>query len=146
MIQITTEPIDTELLLRAVTSPAAGAIVLFLGTTRQYTAGRQTESLDYECYNEMAQAKLAELEAEASRRWPICKCAIVHRTGHLEITEASVAVAVSTPHRQAAFEAGQWLIDSLKQVVPIWKKENWVEGGSQWVHPGLDVSTAQDGI
>ncbi len=73
------------------------------------------------------------------RRWQLVECAIVHRVGHLETGEASVAVAVSTAHRQAAFEAGQWLIDTLKQVVPIWKQENWSDGTTQWVHPGLEV-------
>lgn len=140
MVEITIAPIDTEALLRQVGSPQAGAVVLFLGTTREFTRGRQTGSLDYECYPEMAQKKLTELEQQAQARWPLTGCAIVHRIGHLEIGEASVAVAVSTPHRQAAFEAGQWLIDTLKQIVPIWKKENWADGESQWVHPGLDVS------
>jgi molybdopterin synthase catalytic subunit len=105
--------------------------------TREHTDGRQTESLDYECYPEMAKRKLEELEAEASGRWPLVECAIVHRLGHLEIGEASVAVAVSSPHRQAAFEAGQWLIDTLKESVPIWKRENWADGTTEWVHPGL---------
>jgi molybdopterin synthase catalytic subunit len=140
MIDITTERIDTESVLRAAGSPNAGAIVLFLGTTREFTRGRQTASLEYECYPEMARQKLAQLEAEARRRWPLEGCAIVHRVGHLEIGEASVAVAVSTAHRHAAFEAGQWLIDTLKELVPIWKKENWSDGESQWVHPGLDTS------
>jgi molybdopterin synthase catalytic subunit len=139
MIDLVTVPIDSSAVLEHVSSPEAGAVVLFLGTTRQFTAGRETESLDYECYADMARAKLAELEAEARRRWPIVECAIVHRVGHLEIGEASVAVAVSTAHRQAAFEAGQWLIDTLKQVVPIWKQENWSDGTTQWVHPGLEV-------
>ncbi|MEX0978083.1 MAG: molybdenum cofactor biosynthesis protein MoaE [Pirellulales bacterium] len=138
MIELITTPIDTDAVLRRVASPEAGAVVLFLGTTRQFTAGRETASLDYECFAEMARAKLGELEAEARRRWPVVGCAIVHRLGHLEIGEASVAVAVSSPHRHAAFEAGQWLIDTLKQVVPIWKKENWSDGESQWVHPGLE--------
>jgi len=140
MIDITTERIDTESVLRAAGSPNAGAIVLFLGTTREFTRGRQTASLEYECYPEMARQKLAQLEAEARRRWPLEGCVIVHRVGHLEIGEASVAVAVSTAHRHAAFEAGQWLIDTLKELVPIWKKENWTDGESQWVHPGLNVS------
>jgi molybdopterin synthase catalytic subunit len=139
MVEIVTEPIDTEGLLRQVASPEAGAVVLFLGTTREHTAGRRTESLDYECYSDMARDKLAELEAEARRRWPLLGCAVVHRVGHLPIGEASVAVAVSTAHRQAAFAAGQWLIDTLKQVVPIWKKENWANGQSEWVHPGLNA-------
>jgi molybdopterin synthase catalytic subunit len=139
MIELVTAPIDTDAVLRRVASPEAGAVVLFLGTTRRVTGGRETESLDYECFAEMARAKLVELEAEARRRWPLLECAIVHRLGHLAIGEASLAVAVSTPHRRAAFEAGGWLIDTLKEVVPIWKKENWTDGESQWVHPGLEV-------
>ncbi len=137
MIQLTREPIDAADLLRRVSSPRAGAVVLFLGTVREITGDRRTSSLEYECYPEMAESKLAELEAEARRRWPLVECVIVHRLGHLELEEASVAVAVSTAHRQTAFEAGKWLIDTLKEVVPIWKKENWADGTSQWVHPGV---------
>lgn len=139
MIELVTEPIDTQNVLAQVSSHEAGAVVLFLGTTRQFTQGRETASLDYECFHDMALAKLAELEAEARGKWPIVHCAIVHRIGHVPIGDASVAVAVSTAHRAAAFEAGQWLIDTLKEVVPIWKKENWSDGTSQWVHPGLEV-------
>ncbi len=132
VVDLTNDPIDSAEMLARVGSPAAGAVVLFLGTTRELTAGRRTASLDYECYPEMARAKLAELEQEARRRWPIVECAIVHRVGHLELGDASVAIAVSTPHRRDAFAAGQWLIDELKQVVPIWKKENWADGTSEW--------------
>jgi molybdopterin synthase catalytic subunit len=123
--------------LNSVQSPLAGAVVLFLGTTREVTGDRRTESLDYESYGDMAEKKLAELEAEARRRWPLVGCAIVHRVGRVAVSDASVAIAVSSPHRNEAFAAGKWLIDALKQVVPIWKKENWADGGSQWVHPGL---------
>jgi molybdopterin synthase catalytic subunit len=137
MIRLTSEPIDSSQLLADIQSDSAGAVLLFLGTTRDSTDGRATASLDYECYPEMASAKLAELESEARRRWPLAGCQIVHRFGHLEIGEASVAIAVSSPHRDAAFAAGQWLIDTLKQVVPIWKRENWADGSSQWVHPGV---------
>lgn len=137
MIDLTEQPIDAAQMLGLVASPMAGAVVLFLGTTRELTAGRRTRSLDYECYPEMARTKLAELEAQARCRWPLVECAVVHRLGHLEVGEASVAVAVSSAHRQAAFEAGQWLIDTLKQIVPIWKRENWADGDSEWVHPGL---------
>lgn len=135
MITLSNQPIDTAAIIAAVQSPAAGAVVLFLGTTREITAGRRTTSLDYECYPEMAERKLAELEAEARRRWPILDCAIVHRLGRVDIGEASVAIAVSSAHRQPAFEAGQWLIDTLKQVVPIWKCEHWADGTSEWQHP-----------
>src|SRR5437660_671683 len=122
MIDLVDQPIDTAALLELVNSPRAGAVVLFLGTVREMTGGRRTVALDYECYGEMARKKLAELEAEARRRWPIVECAIVHRLGRLQLAEASVAVAVSTPHRHDAFEAGKWLIDTLKAEVPIWKR------------------------
>jgi molybdopterin synthase catalytic subunit len=114
---------------------------LFLGTVRELTAGRQTIALDYEAYPEMAERKLAELEAEARRRWPLVEVALVHRLGRLELAEASVAVAVSSPHRGAAFEAGRWLIDTLKEVVPVWKQENWADGTKEWVHPGMEAPT-----
>ncbi|HUT12894.1 MAG TPA: molybdenum cofactor biosynthesis protein MoaE, partial [Thermoguttaceae bacterium] len=75
------------------------------------------------------------LETEARRRWPLVEAAIVHRLGHLPLGEISVAIAVSSPHRHAAFEAGRWLIDRIKEVVPIWKKENYADGSDEWVHP-----------
>lgn len=137
MIQLNHEPIDSNQALASVQSPHAGAVVLFLGTTREFTAGRQTESLDYESYGEMAASKLEELEQQARQQWALTEVAIVHRLGHLEIGEASVAIAVSAPHRKDAFTAGQWLIDTLKEIVPIWKKENWADGTSEWVHPGM---------
>lgn len=136
MIALTNEPIDIPALLERVTTPAAGAVVLFLGTVREFTGERRTLALNYECYPEMAERKLAELETEARRRWTLVECAIVHRLGRLELAEISVAVAVSSAHRAVAFEAGQWLIDTLKEVVPIWKQELWADGTTEWVHPG----------
>ena len=85
----------------------------------------------------MALKKLAELEDEARRRWPIIELALVHRVGDLDLGEVSVVVAVSWPHRDQAFEACRWLIDTLKEVVPIWKKETWADGNEEWVHPGI---------
>jgi molybdopterin synthase catalytic subunit len=137
MIKLTHDAIDVDAVLKSVSSPAAGAVVLFLGTTRRETEGRETASLDYECYPKMAEKELSDLETEARKRWSLVECNVVHRLGHLEIGEVSVAVAVSSPHRQAAFDAAEWLIDRIKQVVPIWKRENWADGTSQWVHPGL---------
>ncbi len=137
MIQLNHEPIDSNQVLASVQSPHAGAVVLFLGTTREFTAGRQTESLDYESYGEMAASKLQELEEQARQQWALTEVTIAHRLGHLEIGEASVAIAVSAPHRKDAFTAGQWLIDTLKEIVPIWKKENWADGTSEWVHHGM---------
>src|SRR3954447_5216803 len=138
MIQLTTQPLDTARLLDRARHPAAGAIVLFLGTTREITDGRQTVALSYEAYQEMAERQLANLENEARRRWPLIECIIAHRLGVVPPTESSVAVVVSTPHRGDAFAAGQWLIDSLKADVTIWKREQWADGSSEWVHPGVE--------
>jgi molybdopterin synthase catalytic subunit len=138
VIQLTHESIDTGELIRRAGHPEAGAVVLFLGTTREITDGRQTVALDYEAYEEMARRRLAELEAEARERWPVIECFVVHRLGHVPIGEASVAIAVSTSHRRDAFAAGQWLIDSLKRDVPIWKREQWADGTTEWVHPGVN--------
>jgi molybdopterin synthase catalytic subunit len=135
MIQLIHEPIDTNAMLAQAMRREAGAVVLFLGTTREMTSGRRTLSLDYEAYDEMAAKKLAELEADARRRWPLIECSIVHRLGPVPLSEASVAIVVSTPHRADAFAAGQWLIDTLKRDVPIWKQEHWADGTSEWVHP-----------
>jgi len=138
MIQLTDQPIDTQTLLARATSSEAGAIVLFLGTTREVTDGRQTVALDYEAYREMAEQKLTKLEGEARERWPLVECLIVHRLGRVPVGEASVAIVVSAPHRREAFEAGEWLIDTLKRDVPIWKREQWADGTTEWVHPGID--------
>src|SRR3954452_15157711 len=137
MIEITAAPIDHAALTERVRSNRAGAICTFLGTVREMTGDRRTASLDYEAYPEMARRKLAELEADARLRWPIVDAALVHRVGHLEPGEVSVVVAVSCPHRHDAFAACLWLIDTIKQVVPIWKKEAWDDGTEEWVHPGL---------
>ena len=142
MIQLTSSPIDVNAVLDAVRTPAAGAVVLFLGTVREITAGRQTRSLEYQCYAQMAEQTLANLEAEARQRWPLLGCSIVHRLGSLVVGEVSVAIAASAAHREPAFQAGKWLIDRIKQVVPIWKQEHMADGTSQWVHPGLDASVA----
>ncbi|MGH7127921.1 MAG: molybdenum cofactor biosynthesis protein MoaE [Planctomycetaceae bacterium] len=138
MIHLTREPIDYTALTESVRSPRSGAVVLFLGTVRERTAGRQTVALDYEAYPEMALAKMNELADAARQQWPIEGLAIVHRLGRLELGEVSVALAVACPHRNDAFEAGRFLIDTLKVTVPIWKKENWSDGTTEWVHPAVD--------
>lgn len=137
MIRLTRETIDYAALTEAVRSPACGAVILFLGTVREMTGDLRTLRLGYDAYTEMAEAKLAELEAEARARWPLHEVRIEHRLGVLELGEISVAVAVSSAHRAVAFEAGRWLIDRLKEVVPIWKQEHWADGSTAWVHPGV---------
>jgi molybdopterin synthase catalytic subunit len=139
MILLTHSPIDYHSLTESVRSDQSGAVVLFLGTVRELTGGRRTIALDYEAYPQMAEAKLEELIDVARSRWPIDRVGIVHRLGRLELGEISVAVAVSCPHRKQAFEAGQFLIDELKRLVPIWKQENWDDGSTEWVHPGDEV-------
>ena len=142
MIQITDKAIDHALVVESVRSYQAGAVCSFLGTVRELTEGRQTVALDYEAYPEMALKGMADLDAEARRRWPIVRLAMVHRVGRLDLGEVAVVVAVSCPHRDQAFEACRWLIDALKQSVAIWKRETWANGTEEWVHPETD-STAR---
>lgn len=115
--------------------PDSGAIALFLGTTRRETNPRQAvlTALDYEAYGEMALAQMRELAAEARRRWTISRIVMLHRIGRVEIGLPSVLIAVSTPHRAAAFDACKFLIDQLKAQATIWKKEIWSDGTSSWV-------------
>jgi molybdopterin synthase catalytic subunit len=135
MIKLTDDSIDVQKVLALVQKPEAGAVVLFLGTSRQFTRGRETAQLKYEAYRNMALRELERLEAEARSRWRLVECAIVHRLGLVPLAEASVAIAVSSPHRNDAFEAGRWLIDTLKETAPIWKQEHWADGSVEWVHP-----------
>ena len=136
MVRLTHDPIDYHALTEQVRRPECGGVVLFLGTVRDLTDGRVTVALDYEAYPDMAEKKMAEIEQETRARWPVGDLALVHRLGHLEVGEVSVAVAVSCPHRAEAFAAGRHAIDRLKELVPIWKKENWADGTTEWVHPG----------
>ena len=135
MIRLTTGPIDHHALTEAVRLPGCGAVVTFLGTVRDLTDGRVTVALDYEAYPGMAEKKMAEIERETRQRWPVGELMMVHRLGHLDVGDVSVAVAVSCPHRAQAFEACRYAIDRLKELVPIWKREQWVDGSSEWVHP-----------
>ena len=132
MYRVTDEPIDASALLAAVGDDGAGGTVLFVGTTRDENDGRRVERLEYEAYREMATAEMAAIGAEIARRWPVKAVAMVHRVGVVAIGEASVAVAVSAPHRAEAFEACRYGIDTLKARVPIWKKEHYA-GGAVWI-------------
>jgi len=135
MIHLTHDPIDYQTLTESVRRPHCGAVVLFLGTVRDLTGEQVTTALDYEAYPEMALKKLAQVEEETRARWPVGEMVLVHRLGHLEVSDVSVAAAVSCPHRADAFEACRYAIDRLKAIVPIWKKENWADGRTEWVHP-----------
>ena len=135
MIRLTRDPIDYNALTELVRRGDCGAVVVFLGTVRDLTGDQVTVALDYEAYPAMAEKKLTEIEAETCRRWPVGALVMEHRLGRLEVGEVSVAVAVSCPHRAEAFEACRYAIDRLKELVPIWKKENWADGSTEWVHP-----------
>jgi molybdopterin synthase catalytic subunit len=132
MFRVTNQPIDLNELVRYVTDPEAGAIATFIGTTRNNNEGRKVIALDYEAYPEMAEKELARIGADAQRQWPICRMAILHRLGPVQIGEASVIIVVSSPHRDAAFAASRFAIEEIKKTVPIWKKEVF-EGGEVWI-------------
>lgn len=136
MILLTETPIDLPAVLAHVQAPGAGAIDVFIGTVRDNTQRKAVVRLEYEAYAPMALKKMEELAAEAHHRWPVEALALVHRVGLLDIGEVAVVIAVATPHRAEAFEACRWLIDTLKETVPIWKKEVF-EDGEVWVaaHP-----------
>jgi molybdopterin synthase catalytic subunit len=132
--QLIREPIDAAA-LQAV-SPEDGALCLFLGVVRNENAGRRVLRLEYEAFEEMALVQMTEIEDAVRRRWPITRVSLVHRLGPLAIGEASVAVAVASPHRAEAFEACRWAIDTLKAKVPIWKKEFYADGAVWLEGPG----------
>ncbi len=116
--------------------PAAGGIDVFIGTVREQTKGKRVLRLEFEAYEKMAVSELAKITAAAFAKWPLLKVVVHHRTGILAVGETAVAIAVSAAHRDAAFEACRFIIDTLKQTVPIWKKEVF-EDGEVWVaaHP-----------
>jgi len=129
------EPLSLEAVVDEVRSDQAGAIATFVGTTRLESRGRTVLHLDYEAYEEMAEQVMTEIAAELKARYELCEIAIHHRTGRVEIGEASVAIAVSAPHRQDALAACKDAIDTLKERVPLWKKE-FYEGGEEWIGRG----------
>ena len=135
--------IDESELVAKVASPRAGAITTFHGVVRDNSLGRKVLYLLYEAYPPMAIREMEKIEAEVRERWELEGFAITHRIGRLEIGEASVVIAVSSPHRKEALEASQFAIDRLKQTVPVWKKEYW-EGGEVWIEnpQGSYITTA----
>jgi len=134
LFELTTDPLDPRRLEAAVAHKGAGAICTFTGIVRDSSRGRSVTHLEYEAYGEMATAEMRKIAAEIGERWPEARVAMAHRTGRLEIGEASVVVSVSCPHRAEAIDACRWGIDRLKESVPIWKKEHaadgtyWIEG------------------
>ncbi len=132
MIKITEKHIDVQKVIDTVSSLAAGAVNVFVGTVRNNAKGKNVVWLEYEAYETMAVAEIRKIIDEASQRWPLLGWAVSHRIGTLKPGEVSVVVAVSTPHRKDSFEACQFIIDTLKEKAPIWKKEVF-ENGEEWV-------------
>jgi molybdopterin synthase catalytic subunit len=132
MIEITAAPLSVERCIAAVESPDCGGIDVFLGVVRDNSEGKSTDHLEYDAYPEMAEEVIRDIVSEAEARWLVGKIAVQHRTGELQIGEASVIIAVSAPHRAEAFEACRYVIDELKSRAPIWKKE-FGETGEVWV-------------
>ena len=133
--RVTEQPLSLEAVVGEVTDESAGAVATFLGTVRRESRGRTVLYLEYEAYAEMAEDVMAQLAADLERRYELWAVAIHHRVGRVEIGEASVAIAVSAPHRQDALAACKDAIDTLKETVPLWKKEVY-EGGEEWIGRG----------
>ncbi len=139
MFEVTSEPLSIEAISQKVVRPEAGAVVTFTGTVREFTKGKRTLYLTYEAYASMAEKQLKKIGDEIASRWPDAVTAISHRTGKLGISDIAVVIAVSTPHRKDAYEANEYAIERIKQIVPIWKKEKW-EDGEEWIGDQLETS------
>jgi molybdopterin synthase catalytic subunit len=145
-VALTGEPLVSDAAIGWATTPSAGAVVAFVGVVRDHAEGRPgVKAMSYEAYEEPAVRAMREVVAELRTRWPqVERVALVHRVGDLGLSEASVLVVVSAPHRAAAFDAARFGIDTLKETVPIWKQEHW-SGGSDWAieqHPIRPVAPA----
>lgn len=126
-------PLEAMKLRAEAMDPAAGAVVVFEGCARNHHGGQRVEALAYEAFVPMAVAELQSLRAEATERFGLVRCLIHHRIGHVPLTEAAIVVVTASAHRKEAFEAAIWIMDRIKERVPIWKKENYTQGGAAWV-------------
>jgi molybdopterin synthase catalytic subunit len=136
--EIAKEPINVQSVIDKVVQRDAGAITTFIGTVREMTKGKKTLHLIYEAYEPMAVKKLEQIGTEIQGRWNGAQVAITHRVGRLDITDIAVVIAVSTPHRNDAYEANRYAIERIKEIVPIWKKEHW-EDGQEWIGNQLET-------
>ena len=133
VVRVQEAPLDAGALRAAAADPAAGAVVVFEGTARDHHEGQAVADLAYEAYAPMAEAELARLRGEAMGRFGLRRCFIHHRTGVVPLMEAAVVIVTASAHRKEAFEAAAWLMDRIKESVPIWKRERYREGGEAWV-------------
>lgn len=135
--EISDKPLVVDDVTQKVVSRNAGAITVFIGTVRELTKGKKTLSLEYEAYPAMALKMFQQIEREMHEQWPEAQLAITHRVGKLAISDIAVVIAVSSPHRKMAYEANEFAINRIKQIVPIWKKEHW-EDGTAWIGDQLE--------
>lgn len=132
LFNICSDPINNQQVIDKVIHNNSGAVSVFIGTVREMTGEKQTRFLEYEAYVPMAEKQLQRIGDEIQERWPEAKTAITHRIGTLQISDTAVTIAVSTPHRQDAFDASRYAIERIKEIVPIWKKEHYTDG-EEWV-------------
>ena len=137
LFEITEAPLSLDAMVAAIRQDACGAIASFLGIVRGVARGRKVDHLEYDAYPEMAIAKMRQIGDEIRTRWPVDRIAIAHRVGRLGVGEASVAIAVASPHRHEALQACAYAIERLKAIVPIWKKEVWSDG-AEWIGSTVD--------
>jgi molybdopterin synthase catalytic subunit len=130
--EITSDKIGIEEVIKRVSDIESGAIVVFIGTVRKLSRGREVKYLEYEAYSEMTLREFDTIAQEIKQMWSVRKLAIVHRIGRLSLGEVSVLIVISASHRDEAYRASRYAIEKLKQTVPIWKKEVW-EGGEEWI-------------
>jgi len=130
---LTKEPLDTGKIFSSFHHPAAGGIVLFSGEVRNHHQGRSVAFLEYEAYEPMAEKMIARILEEAKQKWELHLVFCQHRIGRLEISDSAIVVLTATSHRSEAFEANRWIVDKIKHEVPIWKKETFTDGTSDWV-------------
>lgn len=145
LFSISSRPLDPAELIKKVEHRNCGAITTFIGTVREMTHGKKTLRLEYQAYEKMAVKKLEEIGSEIEEKWPGAITAITHRTGMLDISDIAVVIAVSSPHRKAAYEANEYAIERIKEIVPIWKKEYW-EDGTKWIGDQLENTSYEKGF
>ena len=126
------EPINTNEIINETGTEADGSVITFIGMARNFSRGKEVTHLEYEIYENMAEKEMEKIIDESIKRWKLSSCIVVHRYGRVNMKEASILISLSSPHRKESFQASQYIIDTIKERVPIWKKEFYIDG-SQWI-------------
>ncbi|SDI31639.1 molybdopterin synthase subunit MoaE [Alteribacillus persepolensis] len=144
LFTITDQPISVEEMTQKVIRPECGAVTTFMGTVRELTNGKRTISLEYHAYESMAVKMLEQIGQEIKEEWPDTLAVIAYRKGHLNISDIAVVICISSLHRKPAYEANQYAIERIKEIVPIWKKEQWADG-TEWIGDQLETTAYPEG-